>query len=64
MSKAILPAQPLEKAFPVSSGNQHKTKEGTNVAVVDGVDGSVAAAAAQVFKTAASQEVLMCTYKN
>jgi hypothetical protein len=40
----------------VSSGNQHKTKEDTNESVVQGVDGSVAAAE-QVFQTAVQQEV-------
>ena len=56
MRKPLEPARPLEQAFPVSSGNQHKTKEDTNESVVEGVDGSVATAE-KVFQTAAQQEV-------
>ena len=51
-------ARPLEQAFPVSSGNQHKTKEDTNDSVIDGVDGSVAAAE-KVFQAATQTEVCM-----
>ena len=54
---AIEPNKPLEQAFPVSSGNQHKTKEdGKESSVVEGVDGSVAAAE-RVFQATSQQEV-------
>ena len=58
VSKPAEPPKRLEQAFPVSSGNQHKTKESTNDAVVEGVDGSVAAAE-KVFQSAAQQEVCL-----
>jgi hypothetical protein len=52
----VEPTRPLEQAFPVSRGNQHKTKENTNESVIEGVDGSVAAAE-EVFQSAIQQEV-------
>lgn len=53
------PNKPLEQAFPVSRGNQHKTKEdNTETSVVEGVDGSVAAAE-KVFQTTSQQEVII-----
>ncbi|XP_046849083.1 serine/arginine repetitive matrix protein 2-like isoform X2 [Xenia sp. Carnegie-2017] len=55
--KKIEPTRPLEQAFPVSSGNQHKTKENTSKTHVEGVDGSIAATE-QVFQTATIQEKL------
>lgn len=51
----------MEQAFPVSSGNQHKTKENTNEATVEGIDGSVAAAE-QVFQAAIQTEVILNYY--
>ncbi|XP_028410187.1 protein SON-like isoform X2 [Dendronephthya gigantea] len=57
VSKPAEPARPLEQAFPVSSGNQHKTKENTNEATVEGVDGSIAAAE-KVFQAAVQTEKL------